>query len=208
MATLNTKDKTNKKVKKLGYAKVPGSRIRSSDVDAIGAELDALAVNGKSVDPDEVLKAAKIKTSAMHSYFTWNDEAAAYKQRVNEAKYLIRSMQYEISYVKVYHDGTEEKEETVQTNVRMFHSVRSEDEGVPIQVYKTVAEVMQNASDSESVYLDMYRYLLGAFHRFNAFSELAGDLGKIEGILLGMADKVGLTEKKIKQQISKIKKGV
>jgi len=208
MATLNTKDKTNKKVKKLGYAKVPGSRIRNSDVDAIGAELDALADDGTGVDPDDVLKAAKDPSSAMHSYFTWSDKAAAYKQRVNEAKYLIRSMQYEISYVKVYHDGEEEREETVQTSVRMFHSVRSDEDGVPLQVYKTVAEVMQNAADSESVYLDMYRYLLGAFHRFNAFSELADDLGKIEDILLGMADKVGITEKKIKSQISKIKKGV
>ena len=143
----------------------------------------------------------------MHSYFTWNDKKAAYKHRINEAKYLIRSMQYEITYIKVYEDSGEE--EMIQTNVRMFHSVQEEDSmGVPVQVYKTVAEVMNNAKDSESVYLDMYRYLLGAFHRFNAFSELSSDLGKIEGILLGMADKVGLTEKKIKSQISKIKKGV
>ena len=204
MGTLNVKDATNKKVKVLGHAKASGSRLRKSDVEAIGSELTELSQADGSVNPQDVVDAAKDPNSAMHRYFTWDNKEAARKLRLVEAGYIIRSMRMKIAYVRIEKESQEPK--LVEANVKMFHSHKTETNGN--YVYKQVANVLQDSAATESVMTDMYRYLLGAYHRFNDFSELCEDLDKLEDIILGLGQRIGLTKDKVKSQIARIRKGV
>lgn len=194
------------KAKITDIRKVKGSRIRLADVKSIGKELLAIKDTHNNVHPEDLLDAAKDPQSTMHSYITWDDAIAAKKQRINEANYIIRSLEYGISHVRII-KGVEE---TVTTSVRMFPSVKTNhgnSEGPSIRVYKEVASIMQDKEDSTSVYVDCYRYLLGAFGKFQTFSELSGELEKVEDILLGMSGVLGLDPQEIKDQIKNIKRG-
>ena len=73
------------KAKITDIRKAKGSRIRQADVQSIGKELLAIKDKQGNIHPDDLLEAAKNPKSAMHSYITWDDKAAAYKQRINEA---------------------------------------------------------------------------------------------------------------------------
>jgi len=47
--------------------------------------------HGGVLRPADVVKAAKAQTSPLHKYFTWDDTEAAHKQRLHEARALIRA---------------------------------------------------------------------------------------------------------------------
>ena len=197
------------KAKITDIRKAKGSRIRTADVQSIGKELLAIKDKHGNIHPDDLLDAAKNPKSAMHSYITWDDKAAAYKQRINEANYIIRTMEYGIAHVRIVKGADGPKEEYVETTVRMFHSVNEGGENGPgARVYREVAAVMKDKDTANSVYADCYRYLLGAFSRFSKFSELSGELGKVEEILLGMSAVLDMEEDEIKDQIKRIKRGV
>jgi hypothetical protein len=196
------------KAKVTDIRKARGSKIRTADVQSIGKELLAIKDKNGNVHPDDLLEQAKDPSSAMHSYITWNDKAAAYKQRINEANYIIRTMEYGIAHVRIVQGDDGPKEEYIETSVRMFHSVKNEDDGPGVRVYKEVAAVMKDKDTANSVYADCYRYLLGAFSRFSKFSELSGELGKVEEILLSMSSVLEMEEDEIKDQIKRIKRGV
>jgi len=197
------------KAKIMDIRKSKGSRIRKTDVQSIGKELLAIKDKQGNIHPDDLLEAAKSPKSAMHSYITWDDKAAAYKQRINEANYIIRTLEYGIAHVRIVESSEGPKEEYVETSVRMFHSVNeSGEDGPGIRVYKEVAAVMKDKDTANSVYVDCYRYLLGAFSRFSKFSELSGELSQVEDILLGMSHVLDMEEDEIKDQIKRIKRGV
>lgn len=65
--------------------------------------------------PESVVSAAKAKSSPLHSYFTWDDTAAARKQRLYEARQLIACV---VEYVP-----------QVEREVRAFVSIASERPG-------------------------------------------------------------------------------
>jgi|GEM_PF-3704053 hypothetical protein len=206
MKGLNVKDKTNSKIKVLGYDKSKGSHLKSSDIAAIGSELRSLAVND-TVLPEDVIDAARNPESSMHSYFEWDNKKAAHKYRMINAKYIIRSMRMKIAYIQVENETGAEK--AIETTVRMLHSAPDVDqEGSGNYVYKEVASVLNDIGLQQSVVSDMYKYLLGAFRRFNDFSNLAEDLDSLEPVIYLLGKKIGLSESKIKSQIIKIRKGI
>ena len=51
-----------------------------------------MAAHGGLLDPADVVEAARAPTSALHSYFTWDNREAADKWRLEEARSLIRSV--------------------------------------------------------------------------------------------------------------------
>lgn len=61
----------------------------TADPEAIGAELAGIAATG-GLTPLAVVDAARKPTSAMHKLFDWNDEIAAEKWRLVQARSVIR----------------------------------------------------------------------------------------------------------------------
>lgn len=59
--------------------------------------LIALENERGQITPELVVEAAADPQSPLHKSFTWNDEEAAYSYRLDQARALIRSVEYEIT---------------------------------------------------------------------------------------------------------------
>lgn len=74
------------------YAWKDGSQI-AIDAELAGAALEKVRERHQGqLTPEVVLKAAESKKNPLHGYFEWDDTAAARKYRIEQAKYLIRSI--------------------------------------------------------------------------------------------------------------------
>ena len=51
--------------------------------------------------PEDVVRAAQPPESPLHNHFTWDDSEAAHKQRIHEARTLIRTVKVEITVREV-----------------------------------------------------------------------------------------------------------
>jgi hypothetical protein len=61
--------------------------------EEVRVALEELAArNNGRLTPEEVIAAAKPKSSPLHDHFTWDDKSAAHMQRLYEARELIRSV--------------------------------------------------------------------------------------------------------------------
>jgi len=66
--------------------------------DDMLAELTRLAAeNDGRLTPDNVVDAAQNAASPLHSWFEWDDDAAAHMYRVEQARHLIRSVRVNVT---------------------------------------------------------------------------------------------------------------
>lgn len=70
-------------------------RIRKSDLDAVRAVFEDLDRQGK-LCPQELLKAAADPASVLHRYFEWDNAAAAEKYRLQQARWLLESIEVQV----------------------------------------------------------------------------------------------------------------
>jgi len=98
------------------YRAVYGAPLTDAQAERYGRELDRLIAEKpeKSIKPDEVVEAAKLTTSPLHEWFTWDDKKAANGFRHDEAKALLR---YIITEVRTA--------EEVSVEVRVFDSIKT-----------------------------------------------------------------------------------
>ena len=100
--------------------------------------------NGGHITPQIVLDEARRKTSPLHSHFTWDDNEAAQRWRLNEAAHLIRRVRV-----------TVEVAPDVKVKVRAFMNVSAEepesdedDKPAPSRgVYVTMENAMNHHRD-------------------------------------------------------------
>ncbi|MES2634002.1 MAG: hypothetical protein V4669_13595 [Pseudomonadota bacterium] len=69
----------------------------NGDAQAAGERLDALRKKAGGLTPEVVVDDASREGSVLHTYFEWDDSAAARKYRLDQASYLLRSVTVEIS---------------------------------------------------------------------------------------------------------------
>jgi hypothetical protein len=93
-----------------------GSHL-SLDAQLAGEELERIRVrqNGR-IESEDVVREAREESSPLHPAFDWNDVSAAEKYRIEQAKYLIRS-------IEVVIDRGEES-----TPIRAFVSVKRDED--------------------------------------------------------------------------------
>lgn len=87
------------------YSAKRASRFSKRDAQKIGPILNRLARKGKSSARD-ILEEAQSKDSPLHEFFEWDDTAAAEKYRLEQARYMARSI-----VVIVEHEDTGEPKE-------------------------------------------------------------------------------------------------
>jgi hypothetical protein len=96
-------------------------------------ELERLRnLRGGIITPEQVVAAAKPRSSPLHLAFTWDDGEAAHQWRLEQARHLLRV------YVTVIDDGKQE----LQT--RMFVSLSSDRRGEG--GYRAITDVLGNAA--------------------------------------------------------------
>jgi chorismate mutase len=151
----------SKKTIKRKYVAMPGSRISVGLAQAAGQVIDSILRENGSVKPEQLLQVARAKTSPIHNYFTWDDAAAAQKQRLSEAASLIRS-------VRVVIDGMPAAEQPV---VRYLHSVEATNGETRFtgSAYIALPELRSNPEYRRQV-------LQGALGELNSFKRKYADL--------------------------------
>lgn len=99
------------------FAAVSGSHISDADAEVIGPVIEAIASEGGGLGatPKAVVEHARSSNSPLHRFFDWDDSSAAEKYRIEQAKYLVRS----VKVVVVGPSGA--------TESRAFFSVQTDD---------------------------------------------------------------------------------
>jgi hypothetical protein len=99
------------------YQWKPGSHV-ALDAQSVGDELERIRVhqNGR-IESEDVVREARDDASPLHPAFDWNDATAAEKYRVEQAKYLIRSIEVVI-----------ERSDEEPVPIRAFVSVKRDED--------------------------------------------------------------------------------
>lgn len=106
------------------YKARPGTRFSNKDANVIGVELSKMEKAGIARTPRNVLEWARKSANPLHRYFDWDDESAANKHRVEQARELIGVvMEIEVS---------------VGRPARSFHSIVPDDGGRQYQPRRLV----------------------------------------------------------------------
>jgi len=95
------------------YKPVKGSSISIEQAQKFGERIETLMeANDGSIIATQVVDDAKDKDSPLHEFFEWNNKRAADRYRLEQARYILRSIE-----VVIKTDGGQE------TSTRAFHYV-------------------------------------------------------------------------------------
>lgn len=123
-------------------------------------ELNRIYQRDNALTPEAVVDEAQSELSPLHDYFDWNDESAAFKHRLWEARELIRS-------VKVTIDGRQ---------VQAFWNVKVKVDDQNHQAYHSVHTVMSNK--------DMYAYTVEeALRELRYWEDKYSDIQKLYNLV-------------------------
>lgn len=146
------------------YQWKPEARVKIA-AQVAGEELERIRVhNNGRLESEDVVEASRDPDAPLHPAFEWNDAAAAEKYRVEQAKYMIRSITTVI-----------DRPEGEPTAIRAFVSVKRDED----RSYTSV----QHALSDEELRLQVVRQAwteLEAWHR--RYAELS-EFGKLFSLI-------------------------
>lgn len=147
------------------YRRKKGFRFKKLvDVEIVAAELDKLRDNGE-LYPETVVKAAQNKKSPLHSYFTWDDTAAARLRRLDEARYLIRSIEV------VYDDPIKKaKGQEVEITTRAFQTLHIYGEAQP---FRRIEDILDDPELRNELIQKAYKMALRWRNNYMGLTEFA-----------------------------------
>ena len=126
---------------------------KHADANEIGAALSEIATkNGGSLQPKNVVDAARSPSNVLHKFFEWNDQIAAEAFRLDQARGLIRIVRVDVD----------------EEPTRAFFSIK-DDAG---QCYRPVAAVLNSASLQLALLKAAERDLKAFYERYKVLREL------------------------------------
>ena len=102
------------------------------EAQVVGEELENIQKKRGILTPEVVVKEASRKTSKIHGCFEWDDAKAANAHRIDQARYMLRSIEVVVERIEG-DSGTLE--------IRAFHNVENE---ASEKVYVTLAQAKEN----------------------------------------------------------------
>jgi hypothetical protein len=157
-----------------GFEFSDGARFQSGavkDAKAVGAHLELLRQQCKGeLTPEDVLSDAKHDNSPLHSFFEWDNTAAAHQHRLAQARGLIRSV------VAIYVD-----EEKQKPAVRAKAYVHIAEAGAPH--YREAGHAMSQSKTRRMVLQRAWRELQAWKTRYSdlkEFSDLFEVIAEVE----------------------------
>lgn len=130
------------------------------DTNKLTVLRELAAANAGLLRPEDVVEAARPKTSPLHSSFTWDDTEAAHNWRLWQARMLIRAT---VHLVDV--DGDKRP-------VRAFVSLTTDRDG-ETGGYREMLCVMSNAQHRKVMLQDAINELRSFEDKYNSLKELA-----------------------------------
>lgn len=115
---------------------------------------------GEGFSPADVVNLAANKKTELHKCFTWDNDKAADKWRLQEARIVVQNLK--ITYIK------DEGQEPVETKVRMFYRNDTEES----KNYKTTQFIVSQADEHERL-LERAKHELEIFRaKYRMLTEL------------------------------------
>ena len=112
--------------------------------------------------PEAIVQKAKAKSSPLHNQFVWDDTEAAKRYRLEQARYLVRS-------IEVIYAGTPQIQSRAYRVVTWPHQ---EDEK-PRKAYQTVKEILADPVARDELLSNAIRDALAFRKAYHELSELA-----------------------------------
>lgn len=157
------------------YKPVKGSTLNNDQAQRYGERLALLEEEHGGVTPDKVLTDAQSKKSPLHEFFQWDNKAAAHSYRLDQARYLLRS-------INVVVKREEEEEE-----VRAFHPVTvkvvTPETNGNGQSYVSLQRVMSDDEWKREVIEKAFRELEAWRKKYATYVELAQAVQTVGAIL-------------------------
>lgn len=143
------------------YKAAKGSRMTDAQAERFGVRLNALVEkHGGSVTPEIVVNDARQEDSPLRDWFEWDDNKAAARYRLRQAREMLRS----VVTVVILDERAEREEE-----IRAFHNIVIEDE----RIYAPVARVLTEADLRKQMVEQALRELDAWRRRYKQYAELA-----------------------------------
>ena len=80
------------------YFAASGAQFSNDKAQIYGEALDAMVEESDGLTPDAVVEAARLRWSPLHDYFEWDNDIAAEKHRIAQARHLLNHIRVEIVY--------------------------------------------------------------------------------------------------------------
>lgn len=148
-------------------------------VQDIAIELKTLEKENGALLPEDVVDAARDPDSPMHDHFTWDDNKAAEKQRLHEARALIRRIHIEVSF----HD----------MSISVPRYVRDPEAAANQAGYRDILKIKSEEDTARAVIIDEMERVKNAVNRAKRIATVLGiesDLEKINDAVKTLAEKI------------------
>jgi hypothetical protein len=127
-------------------------------------EIESIRIaNRGELSPSDVVDIARDENSCLHAAFEWNDEEAAVKFRLEQARGMLRSF-------CVQRIESDEKPGRVYQCVRVS---KNDDESEAVNSYWTLEAALEDPEQRVRIINNLKRQLHTMRHKFNQISELA-----------------------------------
>ena len=150
-------------MEKVEYGASRGARLSNKDAQTYGPELNSIKEANGGLLPEMVVEAATDPASPLHAAFEWDDKKAAHFGRIEQAKYLIRSVV--IRHIKGQQDGPKH----VHVEVKAFHNVINDGN----RAYLSIDDIRKDPLLRKQLVIQAYNELKGWERRHKQFSELS-----------------------------------
>lgn len=160
------------------YKPVRGSSITVEQAQKFGEQIEALIeANDGSIVVTQVVDDAKHEDSPLHEFFEWNDQRAAERYRLNQARYILRSIEVMIKA----EDGQE-------NTVRAFHHVTVDDSFTSARnkaehVVVTIQRAMSEEDLRKQIIEEALRQLQAWQRKYRQYKELGAIIKAIDEIV-------------------------
>lgn len=154
------------------YAWKPTARVQL-DAEQCGAVFETLEQTNE-LTPARVVEAAKPKSSPLHDGFEWNDKVAASEHRMQQARYLLRSI------VIVRDDAPS----TDDTPLRAFVTITEDDaDAKPHTVFCSLEAALSDPVKRQQVLARALKELNAWQRRYAALDEFASVIAAISSFV-------------------------
>ena len=145
------------------YTTSKGAHLKASQAKLFGKRISIMMKSlGRELTPKDIVDDARNKDSVFHSFFEWNNKKAAEKFRLEQAKYILRS----VSVVFVTEDGQ-------KTTQRAFVNITRKDAlGESKQVYVNIERALTDADMRKQIIDRALDEALDWQARYKVYTEL------------------------------------
>lgn len=172
------------------FLAVPGSRLSNRDAERAGRVIqDIQGHAGGACAPKALVDAAKSPKSPIHHLFEWNDGVAAERYRLEQARWVIRS-------VRIEYQSADQK----TVSVRPFIAVS--EPGESQKVYVGIDRAMQD----ETYRLEVVEQALADLHSFYRRYTQFKELSELKPVLVTIGKLLRSEEARAARARAKVKK--